>query len=369
MGLIRRSAPGGTSGLGRSAATAGAIRTAAARALTAVWAFRAPLPLSVLRAPLPEEGTLLDLGWLVVEVKFDRLDWIRNHDVFLQAGRFQVLLGSCPGLENILEVLKVGNLWNPRPDVGALLIVVKCLLHRVEDSSCAARVVPHTGYVLPVGPVGGHIIVHEQHLVPLCAIPPVDLHVLCEEASDVLPSPVGCVAGVQKLSLRCINEPHARCSCVKPGKDVRDLFRGRFLSRQRYARVGGFPPVLLVLPFVIGVLAIEALYAEELVAILLVAQPHVIAPQEFYSDGLRALVIPFAEPVSPLVSGVRSVFVGHQSVVDLASGDTSLRKVCRQLGAELRSEETISGVLVVLHASVHDEMIDSLMSRCFSASE
>jgi hypothetical protein len=43
----------------------------------------------------------------------------------------------------------------------------------------------------PVAPVAAHIIVHQNRLEPVCALPPVMAHVQCQVACHVLPPPVG----------------------------------------------------------------------------------------------------------------------------------------------------------------------------------
>ena len=80
---------------------------------------------------------------------------------------------------------------------------------RIEDARFPAWIVPDTTDVLPVAPVGVHVVVDEHHLVVLRAVAPVDVKVLGEEAGDVLARAVGVVARVVEFALGGVDEAHA----------------------------------------------------------------------------------------------------------------------------------------------------------------
>lgn len=275
-------------------------------------------------------------SWLAVDLEINLLEGLRDHDVVDDAVLEQFLLIRGPDLKNVFQLLNVLDLWHPGSHVGAAAVVVKGLLDGVEDASVATRVVAHTSHVLPVGPVGRHIVVDEHTLVPLCSIAPVDAEVLGEEASNILPGSVGSVPCVVELSLRRVDQAHAGGALEESVNDSSDLLRSRFLVNSSRLLVGRLPLLL-----VLSGGPLKARDSKELGTKLPGAQPHVVSPQQLESYRLGALVLASAKASGSDIGLIRAILKLHKLLVDGTSRDAAKSQVSRELGTVIDSEKPV----------------------------
>jgi hypothetical protein len=128
---------------------------------------------------------------------------------------------------------------------------------------------------------------------------------LGEEGSDVLAGAVGCVACMNELTERGVDESHS-CSAIGEARDDGASVCG----------TGRAGPEGLVVGF-------EAGESEELGAEFAVAEVHVVSPEKLEADRFGAFVLTSTIARGRCELRVCAVFKAHECGVDLTSCDTA----------------------------------------------
>ncbi len=101
----------------------------------------------------------------------------------------------------------------------ALRIVVVRLFGDIKVTE-AARIVAHTGCVIPVTPVTAHVIIHQQRLEPSRPHLPINAEILGQKARHILPPPVRHKTGGCQLLHTGIHQREARLTLLPDRKKL-----------------------------------------------------------------------------------------------------------------------------------------------------
>jgi len=124
-----------------------------------------------------------------------------DHYIINDAVLDELIIASRPYLKNIFQFLDILDFRHPSSDISAVVIIVECLFDRVEDACITSGVITDTRHVLPVRPVGRHIIIYQHGFVPFSSVAPINAKMLCKEAGDILSGSVRGVAGMVEFTL------------------------------------------------------------------------------------------------------------------------------------------------------------------------